>query len=241
MAQPALLLTVILAGCLDGPTRLAREGNEAARAGRLDEAKVAFARLVEARPDDARAHLLLAHTHAGLRQGPEARAAYEAALALGTPPAAVALGLAGLELSGGSPDAALALLAPLPPTPDHQVLRARALLARGQAGDGARALTELGALRSTEAEYLRGSALMLERRFSDAQAAFAALEVTSPWWARYGLARLAAAQHRPADVAVHLTGARNAAGPQWVPAAVAADPAFDFVRDTASLQPLFSQ
>lgn len=242
MARPALLLLLLaLAGCLDGASRHVREGNRAAAAGHLEAARAAFARAVEARPHDVRARVLLGHALATLQRGPAARAEYAAALEHAKDCAAARVGLARLELLGAAPESALELLAPVPATEQTGLLKARALLARGRPGDGALALSALGAATSPEAAYLRGNALVLERRFAEAQATLAALEPTSPPLARYGMARVAAAQGRSTDVLMHLGAARVALGPRWQPAAVAADPAFDFVRDAPDFQPLISK
>lgn len=116
------------------------------------------------------------------------------------------------------------------------IVRARALLARGGAGDPASALTEAQAAlaldpSSTEARYLEGSSLLALTRYAEAQASFEALETlsrTSPL-GPYGLARLAAAQQRPTDVFLYLKAARTASGEAWKPQVVAADPAFAFL------------
>jgi len=243
LVAPRVLIfsSLVAAGCLDGAATLVREGNAAAHAGRLTEARGAFAKEVTARPGDVGARVLFAHVLTALHETQAARAEYTSALERDPRCAEARLGLSRLALAETAPEAALELLAPLPVRDEARLLKARALLARGRPGDGALVREALGTSQSPEAAYLRGSALLVERHFAEAQATFEAVESASAPLARYGLARVAAAQGRAADVLVHLRAARIALGPQWEPLAVAADPAFDFVHDTPEFQPLLSK
>jgi Flp pilus assembly protein TadD len=241
VARRALLFSLLLGACLDGGERHVREGNRAAQAGRLEEARSAYAAALEAHPRDVRARVLLANVLATLHDLPAARSEYTTVLAHDGDNAGARVGLARLTLGEGDASAALDLLAPLAPQPETRLLRARALIARGQAGDGAQALLELKDDRSTEATYLKGAALVLDRRFAEAQATLEGLERLSAPFARYGMARVAAAQGRAADVLLHLRATRAAQGPAWDAAAVAADPAFDFLHDSPDLQPLLAK
>lgn len=241
VARCALLFTLLLGACLDGSPDFVCEGNRAARAGRLSEARTAFAKALEAQPRDVRARVLLAHTLVALHDAAGARSEYAAALELDTRNTDARVGLARLALAQDDAPAALELLAPLAATTETSLLKARALLARGQPGDGALVQAELKAEGSMEAVYLKGSALLLDRRFAEAQVTLEALEPVSAPLARYGMARVAAAQGRVTDVALHLQAAKAALGAAWDTGAVAADPAFDFVHDTPDFLPLLAK
>lgn len=141
------------------------------------------------------------------------------------------VGLAALAVSAADAGAALGLLEGLS-SPQAQVVRARALLLRGAAGD-AEAVIALAAAEpsSVALGYLEGSALLVLGRFADAQRRFEAVEQLdrkSPL-AAYGLARLAAAQRRSTDVLLYLRTARTLSREQWRAEAVASDPAFAFL------------
>lgn len=162
VARCALLFTLFLGSCLDGSSDFVCEGNRAARAGRLSEARSAYAKALEAQPRDIRARVLLAHTLVALHDAPGARSEYAAAMAQDTKNTGARVGLARLALTQHDASAALELLAPLAATTEISLLKARALLARGEPGDGARVQAELKDEGSMEAVYLKGSALLLD-------------------------------------------------------------------------------
>jgi hypothetical protein len=241
VARCALLFTLFLGSCLDGSSDFVCEGNRAARAGRLSEARSAYAKALEAQPRDIRARVLLAHTLVALHDAPGARSEYAAAMAQDTKNTGARVGLARLALTQHDASAALELLAPLAATTEISLLKARALLARGEPGDGARVQAELKDEGSMEAVYLKGSALLLDRRFAEAQATLEALEPISAPLARYGMARVAAAQGRVSDLVLHLQAAKAALGAAWDTRAVAADPAFSLAHDTPGFLPLLAK
>jgi Flp pilus assembly protein TadD len=230
-----------MAGCQDPADRLLNDGNRTAHAGQLDHAREVLTRAVQSRPDDVRSRVLLGNALAAVRDGPAAKAQYAAAIGLDSSCAAARIGLARLALAEDAPDDALRTLQPLPASPEAKLWRARAVLARGQAGDADRALDELKGLSSPEAAYLEGLALVVAHRFSDAQVALDALEPRAAPLAHYGLARLAAAQNRPAEVLRHLAATRRAMGAGWDPLAVASDPAFASLRENPDLVALLSK
>lgn len=224
-----------------------REGNAAARAGQLEEARKAFAAAVEADPSSARARTLLGNALFQLGKVDEARAAWGAALERDAASADAVAGLARLDSESGDAGAALTRLGTLGASdgPTVRLERARALLLRGLDADAAQALVETEAVlakepASPEGQYLRGCALVVLKRYADAQGAFEALQRAAPRspLGPYGLARLAAAQSRVTDTLLYLAAARTAAGPAWKAERVAADPAFAFVSGAPEFQSL---
>lgn len=238
------LVCAVLGGCLRGGEAKLREGNRAARDGRLEDAQKAFAAAAEALPGDPRPRVLLGNVLFELGRPDEARAAWREALAQAPDSRAAHLGLARLALDAQDAGAALETLGPPGPADEvdatlaaeEDTVRGLALLELGGAGDAERALAAADAAlvhvpAHPEALYVRGGALLVLGRYSDAQAALEQLSSKHPSspLGPYGLARLAAAQGRATDVLLHLAAAKSAAGPAWRPERVAADPAFAFL------------
>lgn len=236
-----------LAACQAPAEARLQAGDAAARAGQWQVAFDAWreAASLDQRSAVARTRLGFAAFELGRRV--DAEAAWRAALAVEPGTEDALEGLARLALEASDAGAALEQLSVVtaPVGPSFQATLARALLARGGAGDAAAAL--LAAQRASaaapgdpEADYLVGSAQVALRRFGDAQGTFEGLlrrQPKSPLGS-YGLARLAAAQQRPTDALLHLAAARAAAGIGWNPARVAADPAFAFLVATPELRAL---
>jgi tetratricopeptide (TPR) repeat protein len=240
----ALGALLALAGCQEpGAAELSR-GNRAAARGELEEALEAYRAAASARPRSARPRELEGHVLLELRRPAEARAAYEAALALEPEAVEAQVGLARLEAAEGHVDEALkrldALLARSPDQSFALVTRATVLLRRGTPADVERALTDgERALRAEAGEpgalYVRGSALLAANQHDEAGQAFERLREARPDLplAAYGLARLASARGDEKSVFTHLHQARERAGNHWHPEEVLADPLFGrFRQDT---------
>jgi Flp pilus assembly protein TadD len=234
-ALPVLLLA--MAACTSRREWHARSGNSAAAAGDFEAASAAFRRALAAGPEDAHLYALLGSALLAGHHESEAQEAWARALQLEPAQLEARLGLSALDLTQGHATHALALLEGLA-APEARVLRARGLLERGAGADASQALQELEGLEGPDALFLRGSALLVLRRFGDAEAVFEHLERSAPLLSRYGLARLAAAQGRSTDALLHLSAARSAAGERWALGPVRADPAFEFLTDSADFQAL---
>lgn len=249
-----LALGLALWGCSAPGERALRRGNEAARGGQFEAARDAFADAVKARPGDARALQLLGNALYQLGRTDEAETAWRQALERDAQASGARLGLARLALERHEAAQALSLLeaAEAPDAPaaaaEALTLKGLALLERGGDGDAAAALetatdAEARVKEAPGALYVRGGALLALGRYSDSQAAFEALvraHPTSPL-GPYGLARLAAAQHRGTDVLLHLSAAKSAAGDTWKPESVAADPAFTFLSTSEGFTALVTR
>jgi tetratricopeptide (TPR) repeat protein len=225
--RAGLLGTLLLCSCQDLSLRAA---HRAAAEGHLEEAVARFGPALRDHPDDLQVRLALSAALLRLGRLDEARLALAPALTRRPLDGVVARTAAELALAQGQPAQALEALTDAPGEPEVALLRARARLARGGAGDAAQALSELSACPADRPRgaYLRSQALLSLGRFDEAEAALRDLEGPAPDWARYGLARLAAAQGERAAALQGLASARAAAGPRWRPEVVAADPAFDF-------------
>ncbi|MEW5741122.1 MAG: tetratricopeptide repeat protein [Myxococcota bacterium] len=219
-----------------------REGNAAAQAGKLEEARRAFSEAALALPGDPRPRVLEGNAQFALGRLAEAQASWNAALERDPSNAEAHLGLARVALEGQDAGVALQHLSSVGAGLESslgvevETVRARALLTRGAKGDAELALSAAEAALALRADFpqalhLKGSALLVLGRYSDAQAAFEHLQATHPKspLGPYGLARLAAAQGRATDVLLHLQAAKTAAGPAWKAERVAADPAFVFL------------
>jgi len=244
-ARPSRLLSLaavaLVCACASGCRRPGeaqlRAGNSAAQAGRLEDAKKAFEAAAQALPDDARPRELLGNVLYQLGQAADARAAWQAALERDAASAPAHLGLARLALDARDAGAALDEIARAgaAPDPEREAVKALALLARGSPPDADAALAAAdAALAQAElphALYARGGALLVQGRFSDAQATFEQLQSKFPRspLGAYGLARLAAAQGRATDALLHLQAAKTTAGSAWRADRVADDPAFAFL------------
>jgi cytochrome c-type biogenesis protein CcmH len=242
-------------GCLgEGPARL-REGNRAARDGRLEDARVAFEAAARALPADPRPRELWGNVLLELGRPEEAREAWQQALEVTPTAPGARLGLARLALDAQDAGAALEALGAAANAPgdtrlaaDAAAVRSLALLARGRPFDAeaARVAADEALAKAPghrEALYARGGALLALGRLSDAQATLEELAVKHPSspLGPYGLARLAAAQARATDVLLHLAAARTAAGAAWRPERVAADPAFAFLSTSGGFLALVSK
>lgn len=219
----------LCAACHSPAEQALREGNAASAAGRYAEARTAYLRAVSAQPESPRAHALLGTAAYVLGERAQAEAEWARAVALGRSDDA-SLGLALLALDRHDVAACLAAL-PATPSDQARLLKARALLERGAAGDGEAALAAVEPMTLPEAIFFKGGGLLRLKQYAAAQTAFSSLAATEPVLANYGLARLAAAQGRPADVLVYLAAARAAAKGAWRSDLVVADPAFEFLRD----------
>lgn len=226
-------------------------GDAAARAGKWEAARDAWSGATQLDPRSAIAHAKLGVALWELGLKDEAAAAWEAAVAIepNAEDAVASLARLDLELLDAGAAVERLSLVQAPVTAAFQLTLARALLARGAPDDAAAALTAAQRAASAttpadpEADYLVGSAQIALRRFSDAQGTLEGLQRRRPELAlgSYGLARLAAAQHRQTDALLHLSAARAAAGSTWKPERVAADPAFTFLSATPEFKALVSK
>lgn len=248
IAALAWALSGLVACSRPGEREIAR-GNEAARAGRFDEALQAFELAAQADPASARPHALLGNTLFRLGRKPEAVRAWQAALTVDPALPDALLGLSRASTEALDCAAALRRLSLLPrsvaETAEARAVRALALLARGSTGDADQALADaLWALErspgSPETTYLVASAQLALHRLAEAQTTLEALQRQLPAspLGSFGLARLAAAQSRGTDALIHLRAARAAAGSAWNPDAVAADPAFAFLLQDPAFREL---
>ena len=236
------VLLVLSVGCAEPGANAIGKGNRAALEGRYDEAVVAFQEAVTQAPQLARAHALLGNALWAGGKNVEAVASWTEALKLDPNQLDAALGLSRGELQTGATGAAIdrlsIALVKAPGRSDLRTARALALVRRNAEGDVAKANEDAEAAfraspKDPDVLYTRGSVLIAAHRFNEAQSTLDALERAWPHspMAPYGLARLAAAQSRKTDVMLHLRAARAAAGSNWQPAPVAADPAFAFLKD----------
>ena len=244
------LAALACAACARPAERELARGNEAAAAGRLDEARAAYEAAAGLDPSSARAQALVGNARwsSGDRAG--AAQAWQAARALEPRHPLATRGLALAALEAHDAGAALEELGQLegPPGPEVRLLRARSLLARGAPGDAEQALADAEAAAAAnpgaaEPGYLVGSAQVALRRFADAQTTFEQLQkaqAKSPLGA-YGLARLAAAQSRSTDTLLYLKQARAVAGPAWSPDLVGSDPAFTFLAESPDFRELLGR
>jgi Flp pilus assembly protein TadD len=233
-----LVVLALAASCQSRADAALRAGNAAANAGQLEAARAHFADAVAANPADAKGYSLLGSTLATQGKLEEAVTAWRAALEREPADPIARMGLARADLATGDAGACLGRLEGLAPIEEATLLRAQALLRRGNEGDAATVERELQASTRADAVYLRASALLELRRFGDAQQAYSSLEKQAPALASYGLARLAAAQGRATDVLLHLAAAKSAAGATWNPTVIAADPAFGFLADADDFRTL---
>lgn len=243
VSRPGVIALSALAwlGCQAPHDARLAAGDEAARAGRWDAARLAWAEAASLDPRSAAALGRLGTAWWALERPDEARRAWSAALALAPAHPEASLGLARLALARGAPTEALEALTPLragEPRLAEQKLRAQALLARGQAGDAEAALETARAAaglapQDPETRYLEGSAHLALRQLALASAAFEAAQRAAPTSALgpYGLARTAAARGDGPEALRHLAAARQAAAAAWAAERVASDPAFAFVAD----------
>lgn len=236
-----VLVGCLLAACEKPLEAHLRQGEAAARRHDWQAAREAFEAATQDDPQSAAAEARLGSALFELRQWEAAQAAWAKARALDPKDLLAAEGLAQLALEAHDAGAALATLE----GSGSSLLEARALLARGAPGDAAAALelaqTHLGVHADEAAAlYLAGSAQIALQRYADAQATLDRLQRAWPKSpsGSYGLARLAAAQQRSTDVLLNLRAARDASGPAWDAAAVAADPAFAFVADRPDFKEL---
>lgn len=248
--RPTLPLLVMLCvgavGCPQPFDSKLQAGDAAARAGKWQDARTAWAEAAKLDPKSATALARrgLAEWQVGDRTA--ALESWAAALEL-SPGQELALeGLALGALDAADAGAAVTRLGGVEqPRGSLRLTLARALLARGAADDATMAAAHLqAALLETPADpdalYLLGSAQIASRKFGDAQGTFEALQRAHPARAlgAYGLARLAAAQGRQTDTLLNLTAAKNVAGSSWNGAQVAADPAFAFLSENADFRAL---
>jgi predicted Zn-dependent protease len=243
----ALLALCALCACRAPLERTLQAGDEAARAGKWEEARAAWAEAASLDEKSVAARVKLGIAQYELGRRDEAAATWTAALALDARSEAALEVLARLELERGDAGAALARLDAVkaPTLAGFHLTQARALLARGGPDDAARALAaaqKAAGLQPGELEvdYLIGCAQIGLKRFADAQGTLESLARRHPEspLGSYGLARLAAAQGRQTDTLLHLAAARTASGSGWNPALVAADPAFAFLTAAPEFQAL---
>lgn len=245
-----LLLAValcVLCACQKPLDARLQAGDEAARAGRWPDAHAAYADAVALDASSGPAHARLGLASWELGKHDEAVAAWTTAARLQPQNEEAAEGLARAALEAADAGAAVQRLEPVkaPTRPSFHATLARALLARGAPEDAPAALAAAQRAAAAlpgdpEADYLVGSAQLALKRYGDAQATLEGLLRRHPRspLGSYGLARLAAAQHRPTDALLQLAAARTAAGSGWNPARVAADPAFAFLSATPEFKAL---
>lgn len=255
VSRPVLLFSslvaiVALCACQKPLDAKLQAGDAAARLGKWEAARAAWADATKLDPRSASAHVKLGIAHWQLGQKDDAAAAWTTALSIEPSSEEALTALARLDLerldAGAAVERLQAIQSPL--TADFERVRAQALLARGFPDDAAAALAAAQRALTTapgdvEAEYLVGSAQIALRRFSDAQGTLEALQRRRPEspLGSYGLARLAAAQSRQTDALLHLSAARAAAGSSWNAERVAADPAFAFLLSAPEFKALVSK
>lgn len=246
MCRLLLLLAVFaLAGCQQPLEARLTAGEAAARGGKWEEARARWEEATQLAPRSALAWTRLGTAQWELGRFDEAARAWVEALAVEPASLDAREGLARLALRSADAGAAVALLEDAGVSPSAQLALAQALLSRGGPADDAAALALVPPTAGAEPiqGYLRGCAQIALRRFADAQATLEALQREHPAspLGSYGLARLAAAQQRQTDALLHLSAARTAAGSDWNPQRVAADPAFAFISKTPEFQRLLSK
>lgn len=233
-----VFLVLPFAGCPSTAERLLQEGHQQAKKGRWAEAATAYEAASKADPGSAQAQALVGVATLRLDQRPLAASAFDKALTIDPNSRQARLGLGELALDALDAGAALSLIDSLntESEPGAAIIRCRALLLRGAAGDGEAAMKEARRAMSLdpaspEARYLEGSVYLAMAQYAEAQMMFEELERTSRQspLGPYGLARVAAAQRRPTDVLLYLKAARAVSKGAWSPPAVAADPAFAFL------------
>lgn len=228
----------MLAGCPSNAERQLQQGHQQAKKAKWSAAAASYRAAAIADPTNAHALALAGLANLELEDAGAALEAFSAAIQVDPLEPSARLGLAGLAVKSLDAGAALSIIEGMS-EPAAGIIRGRALLLRGGAGDAEAALTQARAVsaiapESIEARYLEGSALLALGRFAEAQTAFEALEKTSREspFGPYGLARVAAAQKRSTDVLLYLKAARTASKQSWQAGAVAADPAFAFLAGT---------
>ncbi len=228
----SVLAGVSGAACTKPVDRAIDRGNSLARDGHLEEAREAYAEATQADPTSARARLLLGNTLMSLKKPTEAATEWQAAQGL----PGSREGLAEVALDVGDAGAALEWVAE-PTSNRAEVQKARALLALGRPAE---ALEACERRTGAEALYVKASALLALKRWPEAQVVLETLAREAPGVSlgAYGMARLAAAQGRGADVLLHLKAAKSADGPRWNVEAVAGDPAFAFLSASAEYKEL---
>ncbi len=230
-------LALLVCACADPGQAALDEGNRLAAQGLWVDARASFERAASAAKLPGRARLQLGNALLMLDAGTDAQAAFEKVLAAAPDSLDAELGLARVDLSLGKANDAIARLDRVMPRAgrraDLPTLRALALLARADPGDFERALTDTTQAVSAEprdlsALYLRGSAQLALSKYADAQSTFDTLERLQPKSPvpAWGLARLAAAQGRRADVILHL---RTAVARGAATSDLARDPAWAFL------------
>lgn len=254
-AHFAAFVIVGLAACSEpGQAEIAR-GNVLVNARRYDDAIEAYKAACRAAPKQARPRELLGHALFDRQRWPEARAAYQEALAL-QPTAALEaqLGLARVDAQEEKLDAAIDRLTTLlerhPESVYARLSRASLVLRRNRPGDAELALADTAAALQLDptggpALYTRACAQLGARQLDQAAQTLEALEKAQPGsaLAAYGMARVAAARGARLDVLLHLREAKKRArstpgGLQL--AAVRSDSAFrsmkedpDFIREVS--------
>jgi tetratricopeptide (TPR) repeat protein len=248
----ALGLLAVLFGCdLNAEHRL-RIGNDFGRGGQLEAARESFDRVRAAYPNQARAHALAGNVAFQLELWSDAQSAWKAALALDPTNDLASIGLCHLLIEEGRFQAAMVELDRLaersPSSLDILLLRARALLGRGESTDAARGLLDLEFVlsrqaHSTEALYLKGLALLSLGRVDDAHSTFdrlGRLERSSPL-SELGFAFVASAKNRPSEVILHLRAAKANWVRSWPFKSLEEHDAFTFVRPLPEFLALFER
>lgn len=243
--RPPVLLIVLVSLCACRKPVEARlaEGDAAAVAGRWEEARSKWEAARDLSPELALTHARLGAALWHLGRNAEAVTAWQRAVELDATCEDAVEGLARSALAVGDAGAALTVLSTVvdPASLTFKRVQVRALLARGADGDADAAMTIVSGLGDApESIYLLGSTQIALKRYSDAQATLDGLARAHPKspLGSYGLARLAAAQSRQTDALLNLSAARAAAGADWRPVEVAADPAFAFLATTPEFKAL---
>ncbi|MFO0595971.1 MAG: tetratricopeptide repeat protein [Myxococcaceae bacterium] len=240
----ALGVCVLVAACQRPFDTALERGDAAAAKKQWKEAVDAYSAAVKLDPSSgfAQARLGAAAWNAG--DHALAASSWATAAGLDATNSVAADGLARAALEAGDAGAALGVLEKLPtPQGPARLTLVRALLAVGGPAEVTRALELAQAAAATgddESVYLLGSAQIAAHKYADAQSTLDGLQRRAPKspLAPYGLARLAAAQQRQTDALLHLREAQQAAGTSWNSQAVAADPAFVFLQDSAEFKAL---
>ena len=233
----------VFSGCPSTAERHLQEGHQQAKKGRWADAAASYEAASKADPGNAAAQALVGVANLRLNQRPLAVTAFGKALTIDPTSRQARLALGELAIDALDAGAALSLVDPLNTErePGAAIVRCRALLLRGAAGDREAAMNEARRAMSldpasAEARYLEGSVYLAMAQYAEAQMRFEELERNSRQspFGPYGLARVAAAQRRPTDVLLYLKAARAVSKGAWSPPAVAADPAFAFLAGSSA-------
>lgn len=238
------LSCLLIAGCESAQVK---EGHRAGARGEWREAAEHFAAAAQAEPNRTEVWVFVGHARLAAGERSAAQDAYRKAIALDGSSVPARLGLSRIRVISQDWAGGLEYLKPLleskTPPADAWVLQAMALLGRGAPQDVKTALEAIDralAVRPHDgaASYVKGCALLVAKRYEDAQRVFDELEQQpgQEAWSIWGQARLAAAQGRKADVLMNLRRAASLKTPSFELERLLQDPAFAFMKDDPDFQ-----